>query len=312
MNSIARASTLALVLLPLLAGEALAARNTQPSGKNRPPTAVADAASTAYQTAVAVAVLANDSDPEGNALTISGNTQPANGSAVKSSSGIQYTPRSGFSGTDSFSYTISDGAKTASTTVTITVAPRPNTAPVAVADSVATPAGQAVTIGVLANDSDPDGDSLTLGTIGSPAHGTASSNGSSVAYTPATGWFGQDSFTYAVSDGRGGSASATVSITVSAPEVAKTSNGSAVLSWTIPTTRADGTALSPGELAGYEIYVLTESTGQSQVIALDEPLASTYTVSGLATDVYYFSIAARDSSGQLSAMSDVVSKSIAP
>ena len=69
-----------------------------------------------------------------------------------------------------------------------------------------------------ANDSDSDGDPLTITAIGTPAHGTASilSNGTRVGYTPATGYVGSDSLSYTISDGHGGTASADISINVSA------------------------------------------------------------------------------------------------
>ena len=69
---------------------------------------------------------------------------------------------------------------------------------------------------MLANDSDPDNDPLTVTGTTTPAHGTAVVNANNtITYTPATGYTGPDSFTYSISDGRGGTASATVSITVS-------------------------------------------------------------------------------------------------
>jgi hypothetical protein len=70
-----------------------------------------------------------------------------------------------------------------------------------------------------ANDSDPDSDALTISDVGTPSHGTAviTGSGAGVAYTPATGFSGTDSFTYTISDGHCGSATATVSVAVTAP-----------------------------------------------------------------------------------------------
>ena len=91
-----------------------------------------------------------------------------------------------------------------------------NSQPVAVGNSATTASNTAVTINVVSNDSDPDGDPLTVTGTTTPAHGAAVVNANNtVTYTPATGYTGPDSFTYAISDGRGGTASATVSITVS-------------------------------------------------------------------------------------------------
>ena len=86
--------------------------------------------------------------------------------------------------------------------------------------------------------------------------------------------------------------------------------GSAALSWSIPTTRANGSPLPTGEIGGYEIYVVSESSGASSVITVGDPLATGSTIEGLEPDTYHFSMAAFDSSGNLSELSDVVSKTV--
>jgi hypothetical protein len=70
---------------------------------------------------------------------------------------------------------------------------------------------------VRANDSDPDGDTLTVTSVTNPPHGTASLNGGNVVYTPDAGWTGVDTFGYSVSDGNGGTDSATVNVTTNMP-----------------------------------------------------------------------------------------------
>ena len=188
---------------------------------NAPPVAVDDNAQTAAPNAVIVSVLTNDSDPDGQALTVTAVTQPANGSAQISGGGttVTYTPNATFGGQDAFTYTISDGnggTATGSVFVNVTA---PNLAPIAVDDSRQTVTGNAVIVAVLANDSDPDSDPLTIASVTQPAHGTAQIDNVTqrVIYTPAAGYVGADQFTYTVSDGRGGSATATVSITVNPP-----------------------------------------------------------------------------------------------
>jgi large repetitive protein len=92
-----------------------------------------------------------------------------------------------------------------------------NLPPVAVADTAETPQGLAVSIDPLANDSDPDADVLTLTILTEPQHGTLtppSEAGAGWLYTPDAGYAGVDSFTYQISDGKGGTATSTVSITV--------------------------------------------------------------------------------------------------
>jgi immune inhibitor A len=190
--------------------------NTLPNGA---PVAGDDSAETTEEVAVTIVVLDNDSDPDGDALTVDATTQPAHGSAGTDGSTVTYTPSAGFVGTDTFDYTVGDGKGGADTgTVTVTVNPRPNRAPDAVDDSAATQRDTPVTIGVTANDSDPDGDPLSITGVSDPGHGTAVDNGNgTVTYTPDSGFTGDDSFTYSVADGRGGSDTATVAVTVAEP-----------------------------------------------------------------------------------------------
>ncbi|MET0231169.1 MAG: Ig-like domain-containing protein, partial [Rhodanobacteraceae bacterium] len=185
---------------------------------NRPPVAVDDAATTAFQTPIAINVLANDSDPDGDPLAISGVTTPANGAVSASGGTITYTPANGFSGIDRFTYSIDDGrGGTATANVTVTVGARPNQLPIANNDAATTVSGTPVTITVLANDSDPDGDPLTLQSVTTPGFGSAAISGTVIVYTPAAGVVGTDTFNYTINDGRGGTATATVTVTVTPP-----------------------------------------------------------------------------------------------
>ncbi|HET7325690.1 MAG TPA: Ig-like domain-containing protein [Nocardioidaceae bacterium] len=89
-----------------------------------------------------------------------------------------------------------------------------NTAPTAANDDVAVMAGGSVTVQVLANDADPDADPLTVTGVGTPASGSVVVDGTRISYTPAEPAAGEDSFSYTVSDGRGGTATATVHLTM--------------------------------------------------------------------------------------------------
>ncbi len=91
-----------------------------------------------------------------------------------------------------------------------------NTAPVPTTDAATTPENSgAIVIAVLTNDTDADGDTLTLASVGAAGHGTTSLNANgTVNYTPAANYYGNDSFTYAISDGQGGSATGTVNVTI--------------------------------------------------------------------------------------------------
>jgi hypothetical protein len=188
-----------------------------PPPVNSPPTAAVDAAVTMEDAASTIDVLANDTDLDGDPLTINHVSDPGNGSAVINvDNTILYTPDAGFSGDDSFTYTIHDGnGGEATATVNITVNPVPgNNAPQAADDNVTTTEGVQVVIDVLANDTDPDGDPLTITLVSDPANGSASiSAENTILYTPIAG-FTEVSFTYTISDGNGGEATATVNITV--------------------------------------------------------------------------------------------------
>ena len=189
-----------------------------PPPPNTNPVAVADSATTPYGTPATISVLANDSDADGNALTIISITQPTSGGVASITGGIiTFTPSAGFSGNAVFTYTISDGlGGSATANVTVTVLPAPNRPPLAVADTAATSAATAVDIAALANDSDPDGDPLIIAAISQPpaAQGSATFTASKITFTPATGFAGDALFSYTASDGRGGSATANVTITV--------------------------------------------------------------------------------------------------
>lgn len=121
-------------------------------------------------------------------------------------------------GADSFQYTVIDG-KTQNTgiaTVYITVSPV-DEAPVANPDKVVTSVGQAVVISVFSNDFDPDGDTITLVSHTKPSNGLLVHGGNGVfTYTPDSGFVGEDSFEYTISDGVGGQTTTKVTISVEA------------------------------------------------------------------------------------------------
>ncbi|MGI0013257.1 MAG: Ig-like domain-containing protein, partial [Nitrososphaera sp.] len=185
---------------------------------NNPPNAVNDSTGTTKNTQVTTNVLSNDSDPDGDALAITSVTDPAKGTATKNSGTITYTPDTGFVGTDTYQYTISDGALTDTATVTVSVsdtAPT-NNPPNAVNDSTGTTKNTQVTTNVLSNDSDPDGDALMISSVTNPPHGSAVKNsGGTITYTPDTGFVGTDSYQYTISDGKGAYDIATVTVSVS-------------------------------------------------------------------------------------------------
>jgi len=185
---------------------------------NLPPSAVDDSASTDDDTPVVVDVTANDTDPEGDTLTVTSVGTPANGTAeIDPTTGeVIYTPNTGFVGTDTFTYTVNDGTpgndSTATVTITVTDGGTPtNIPPVAMDDIVSTDPATPVVIEPLSNDTDADpADVLTVTSIGTPANGTATLDPTTgeVTYTPNAGFVGVDRISYTISDGNGGTDSA--------------------------------------------------------------------------------------------------------
>lgn len=129
---------------------------------------------------------------------------------------VVYVPDRDFHGSDSFTYSaLNPAATTSAGTVTVTVEPR-NDAPVAADDEGAGRQRRAVTIDVLANDSDADGDRLRVKAIVRPPYyGKATVEGNAIVYRARRGSAGRfDRITYKVSDGNGGTALATLEVRV--------------------------------------------------------------------------------------------------
>lgn len=237
---------------------------------NDAPTADDKTASTNEDLAVAITLSGSDVDDDDNTLSFALATGPSNGSLAISGATATYTPTTGFSGTDSFTYTASDGnATSAPATVTITVVAN-NAAPVAqnIAAQTAEDAPVTVTLSATDGDSDP----LTYAIASQPANGTLSVTGASATYTPAANYNGTDTFTYTANDGTVNSNAATVTITITAVNDAPSAQAVAVttvegqgvafnlvgtdpdgdtLSYTVTTQPSNGTVIQTGASASY-------------------------------------------------------------
>lgn len=157
----------------ILAGEILI---PTPQAPNQPPQAVADnyrtIANVALQVDAAKGLLANDTDPDNDALRVNPTplTAPQSGTLTLATDGsFRYVPNQNFNGTDNFVYQVSDGkGGSAQATVSIVVTAAPNNPPVAVADSYSATNNQTLQVsaaqGVLSNDTDPDNDALSVNT----------------------------------------------------------------------------------------------------------------------------------------------------
>ena len=162
---------------------------------------------------VTVNVLANDDADASLKRIVSG---PSNGSAKIVNGKIVYTADAGFVGTDSLVYQVVDAAGNKDTAkVTFKVKAAPNKAPVAKNDSRSTVSGKAVTISVLGNDSDTNGDNLSVIGVSAPKNGKVTRNSKGqLVYTPHAGFVGTDVFYYKISDGKGGTDTAKVTVKV--------------------------------------------------------------------------------------------------
>jgi len=205
---------------------------------NQNPDAIQDVNATDYNTSVSGRVLCNDVDPDGDALSVSMNSDPANGAVSVTPNGhYTYTPNEGFSGQDSFKYTVSNGkggCDTATVTITVGCVPEPppvvNDTPVASDDVNYRDYETTVSGNVLPNDSDSDGDAPTTTLLQATTEGTVILNtDGSYLYTPNDGFSGQNTFGYQVDDSNGGSDTATVNVdavpnTISASDDAYSTN----------------------------------------------------------------------------------------
>ncbi len=185
---------------------------------NNAPIANADTAGTIEGQLVTVNVLGNDSDPDGDPLTVTNVINISGGTAILNADNtVTFTPTPGFIGSinPAFTYIISDGGTgTAQATVTINVNPS-NRPPIAVDDNAVTTVNIPVDINVLANDADEDGNPLSVSTLTTPSSGTAVVTGSgTVLYTPMTNFVGVATFEYTVNDGNGGTDVGLVTVTV--------------------------------------------------------------------------------------------------
>ncbi|HCH5318109.1 TPA: tandem-95 repeat protein [Vibrio parahaemolyticus] len=169
---------------------------------NDAPNAENDVITTEEDTAVTIDVLVNDSDVEGDALSIQSASVPSEQGSVDIVDGkLVFTPAENFNGEATITYIVTDGDLTDEAKVTVTVTPV-NDSPVAVDDTVSTQEDTVVTIDVLPNDSDVDGDKLSIQSASVPeAQGKVEIVDGKFVFTPAENFNGHAEITYTVTDG---------------------------------------------------------------------------------------------------------------
>ena len=205
------------------------------SSVNDPPVASAGSATTAEDTAVAIALSATDI--EGDALTYAVVIPPAHGALTGSGASLTYVPELDYAGADGFTFVANDGqADSNVAAVSITVAPV-NDAPVASGQSVT--AAEDAAVGIALTATDVENDPLAYAVLTAPAYGTLGGVAPNLTYTPGLNYSGADSFTFVANDGQADSNVATVTITVTAvndPPVAQDQSLSTLEDTALPIT----------------------------------------------------------------------------
>ncbi len=171
---------------------------------------------------VAIAALANDDDG-GTRLSITAVSAGSAGGTVSVATDgrLHYRPATDYNGTETFTYTVANAGGTSTATVAVTVRPM-NDPPKAGDNRYSVTSGHTYRLNVLNNDSTgvDIGEALTIVSVGKgSANGEIVTDGSRITYTPATGFFGEETFTYTINDGTASSnATATVIVRIQAPE----------------------------------------------------------------------------------------------
>ncbi|HGS5135872.1 TPA: tandem-95 repeat protein, partial [Vibrio parahaemolyticus] len=165
---------------------------------------VADKATVVEDMPTIIKVLGNDTfEGDDKVVSLDTNNGPANGTvSVNPDGSVTYTPNDNYHGTDSFTYIVTSGGVSESTTVNVDVTPE-NDAPVAKDDTTITDEDTPVTIDVLPNDTDVDGDKLSIESASVPKEqGTVEVVNGKLVFTPAENFNGDAEITYTVTDGQ--------------------------------------------------------------------------------------------------------------
>ena len=179
------------------------------------PTANSQTVNVGFNTATPVTLTGSDPNTPAQTLTYTITTSPTHGTLSGTAPNITYTPASGYNGTDSFQFTVTNTSNLTSTAATVTLNVAAGT-PTANSQSVSVNFNTATAITLTGSDPDSPALTLTYTIFTAPTHGTLLGTAPNLTYTPTANYQGSDSFTFRVSNGTNTSNTATVSITVAA------------------------------------------------------------------------------------------------
>lgn len=264
------------------------------------PVAASLSANTFQETAKAITLTATDPNTPVGSLTYSYG-QPAHGTVTGVAPNVTYTPTPGYVGPDSFTYTASDSTHTSNTaTVSITVL---SGAPIANSASASTAQNVAVGITLVATDPDTPLGGLTYA-YSQPANGTVTGSGPSVTYTPSSGFFGTDSFSFTAGDGTHVSTAATITITVLPPPTAPTfitPSESTILTDIASGSffaRLQATDPNPGDTHTFSLVAGTGDTHNAFFSVVGNQLISSHSFAGDAGQTISIRVRATDNTGR--------------
>jgi Bacterial Ig domain len=271
------------------------------------PTAVNDSYEGVKNTASTLNVLTNDVFVEpADLTTVTVVNAPAHGSAVPQTGGsILYTPLNGFTGSDSFTYTVADSTNKTSNVATVNINVLAAARPAPVADAVTTQLNTADDINVLANDTVASGATITSVAIAAaPTQGTAVvQSDNTILYTPNAGYNGTDTFTYNETDSNGESSATPATVTVTVADTARPTAGN-VTATTPPNVATDinvlssdtpalGTTLVPSSVA-----VVSNPADGTAVVKSDGTILYTPNANFAGSDSFTYTV--NQSTGQTS------------
>ncbi|HMJ88744.1 MAG TPA: cadherin-like domain-containing protein, partial [Candidatus Acidoferrum sp.] len=260
------------------------------------PVAINDSTNVLEDSSIAINVLGNDIEHDGDALAITA-VSASNGTVSVSGTGIVFTPATNFNGPATVGYTISDGTFSATGLVAISVLPV-NDLPVARDDATNTMENVSVTVPVLSNDSDADNDALSI--MGCVAtNGTAIVSGANIVFTPAAGFSGIARLSYTITDGTASATALAVIVVTSVNNLPVAVGDSYITSENSPLAiPAPGVLANDSDADGGKLSAVLVSSAAHGSVTLNADGSFTYTPESNYFGADSFTYRASDGEGQ--------------